>query len=472
MMTWEDTVKGKITVKNLPKKVKKIIKKLGYYYVGFDKQRKHTRHYFKLDEKSPYVLWIDTSGSPSRGENILAKIRADIRRTAAGRGRGSGSMKDDDVSTSMDIYDKSNSLLKEENFNKFIKESTEFFIDYFKQHILSSANPSIVAQWKQEQWAILEEEAISMAMDFIQNVALEGKKYSHEFLNKSDIQKAIGVKYKVAKQIHKHMSDGKWRTATEIINELNLDVTGTAVAHYCKAVTSMYSQSGGATLYERRKRPVERKKHGRSSIWEFKMRTEKIHKAKVIGSPKTDIKIKKIPKKKKNKSCVELYKQAVEEIKDYLITFKSDMVRYSAGDYRYVEVIEEDNLADFPNMFFNYDTMIGGVKTGFIRYGPYYRDSMTEEKACALLEARGKVVARDMKSDPDKPVWTIQSGVIGGGNNMGAVKLKDGNHHHSWFFQFWYGGPHTKSYQTKGELVMIEIMNIVDDILEKYNNMR
>jgi hypothetical protein len=234
----------------------------------------------------------------------------------------------------------------------------------------------------------------------------------------------------------------------------------------------MYSQSGGATLYERRKRPVERKKHGRSSIWEFKMRTEKIHKAKVIGSPKTDIKIKKIPKKKKNKSCVELYKQAVEEIKDYLITFKSDMVRYSAGDYRYVEVIEEDNLADFPNMFFNYDTMIGGVKTGFIRYGPYYRDSMTEEKACALLEARGKVVARDMKSDPDKPVWTIQSGVIGGGNNMGAVKLKDGNHHHSWFFQFWYGGPHTKSYQTKGELVMIEIMNIVDDILEKYNNMR
>lgn len=469
-MSWEDTVKGKITVKNLPKKVKKIIKKLGYHYVGFDKQRKHTRHYFKTSKTSPYVLWIDTSGSPSRGENILNKIRADIRRTVAGRGRGSGSMKGgDDVSTSMDIYDKSNSLLKEEDFNKFIKESTQFFIDYFKQHILKDASPNLTAQWKEEQWDLLNEEAITMATDFIENVVLEGKKYPIEFLNKSDIQKAPGVKHKQAKLIHKHMSDGKWRTATQIINELNLDVSPSRVAYYCKMVTSMYSQSGGALLYEKRKVITQTKS---TTPWQYKMRTERLHKAKVIGVPVTDINIKKVPKKKKDdNTCIKLYKQAVEEIRDFLSTYESDMVRYSAGDYTYVEVIDDSGDTRLP--FYSFNTIIGGKKTGFIRYGPYLdspKHGITEERACALLEARGKVIARNLSNHP---VWTIQSGNIGDGElNMGFLKLKNGTAH-SWFFQFWHQQQTPpKSYKTKGELVMTEINNIVNDILEKYNNMR
>ena len=225
-----------------------------------------------------------------------------------------------------------------------------------------------------------------------------------------------------------------------------------------------------------------------------------ILKLKQINVGSTKLKDKKIPEESDGPTCLELYEKAVNEIKDYLSNYTSEMVRYSAGDYPWVEVQSEEHR----NYDHKYYTNIGGTEfAGYIRFVSFLSsEDMSEEMACAFLEARGhvklegrgtggrfiEVEGMDYERHKKNQIWEIKSGSPYGGvkylipeDDPNVKRRKEARvflgrereqTHMSWFIQFWHVGSKVRGYQTKGELVMTEIMNIVNDIMEKYDNMR
>jgi hypothetical protein len=366
---WTDILKGKVTRVNLPKKVKRMIKKMGYHYIGYNSQRKHTRHYFKVSKTSPYVLWVDTSGSASRGENILAKIRADIRRTASGRGRGSGSMKgNDDVSTSMDIYEFADSIVKSENFQQYLKENMENIIQHFREIMLEEVNPKIRANWGIEQWSLLDKEAEQVAQEFMQKEIFDKVKSKYVPFKKEDIEKRVGsIPRDIRELIFKTMSDGAWRTIPEITEEIKLrEVWGgynvSALSSYFKTATGKHSTRGGNLIFDRKKvdgiyiQPNGTRNKRR--IFSYRLLTEKLHKAKLITSAKTKISQRKEPVEEPDEECIVRLKRIRRNIR---------------GDYIAVPAIENED----------YKISRVGKVQGF---GINVIDLVPEEVACAALD--------------------------------------------------------------------------------------
>ena len=113
---------------------------------------------------------------------------------------------------------------RRDDFQKWLKESYNELVKYFKQDTLSRIPKSITKNWGKEEWAALQENAESETKSFIQTVAFDNKIYPKEFLQeefknfirKGEVKKAKTMKTKHKNIVFNGMSDGKWRTIREM----------------------------------------------------------------------------------------------------------------------------------------------------------------------------------------------------------------------------------------------------------------
>ena len=207
-----------------------------------------------------------------------------------------------------------------DDFQKWLKKSYNELVKYFKQDTLSRIPKSITKEWGKEEWAALQENAENETKSFIQTVAFDNKIYPKEFLQeefKSFIRKGEIKKGRTMKTKHKNivfngMSDGKWRTIKEMERDFNLKevwprFNGGALAYYLKNSTGAGAKTGvGEEIYDRRK--VKKGGYGSSGrvskhVWEFRLKTELLHKASLINVGSVTLDNRELPEEDDDEKC-------------------------------------------------------------------------------------------------------------------------------------------------------------------------
>ncbi len=208
-----------------------------------------------------------------------------------------------------------------DDFQKWLKESYDQLVEFFKQDFLKKIPKHVTASWGSEHWAALQEDAEKETQRFIQTIAFDNKIYPNEFLqeefksfiNKSEIKKERTMKTKHKNIVYDSMRDGKWRSAKEISEDFNLievwpKYNRGALVYYLKNSTGYGARSGvGPEIYEKRK--VNKSGYGVDGretkyVWEFRLKTEMIHKAKLINVNRVKLRDKKIPEEEEQEECV------------------------------------------------------------------------------------------------------------------------------------------------------------------------
>ena len=209
---------------------------------------------------------------------------------------------------------------RRDDFQKWLKESYNELVKYFKQDTLSRIPKSITKNWGKEEWAALQENAESETKSFIQTVAFDNKIYPKEFLQeefknfirKGEVKKAKTMKTKHKNIVFNGMSDGKWRTIREMERDFNLKevwpkFNGYALVNYLKNSTGAGARSGvGEEIYDRRK--VKKGGYGATGrvskhVWEFRLKTEMLHKASLINVGSVTLDNRELPEEDDDEKC-------------------------------------------------------------------------------------------------------------------------------------------------------------------------